>query len=122
VADLKTMLERLVPLLKTNYPALLWSLVILGLCSIPGKDVPQVGWDKANHFIVFAPWAVLWYWATKNSLWVLIGGCAYGFFIEIWQGVLPIGRSFDLYDALADGLGVGLGLLIARYVFPKNWP
>ena len=50
--------------------------------------------------------------AGRSVKWVLLAGITYGLLIEIWQGVMPINRSFDLYDALADTVGtiIGIGL------------
>ena len=41
--------------------------------------------------------------------------------LEIGQGVLPTGRFMDLWDALANALGAGLGLA-ARQVLAYTFP
>jgi VanZ family protein len=97
--------------------AIVWTLVILGLCSLPSKQMPKdLGWDKLHHFGSFGILGALWYWAKPQPIWVIVGGIAYGFFIEVWQHVLPIGRTFDLYDALSDALGVIVAIPIAHWV------
>jgi len=70
--------------------------------------------DKTAHFIAFAGWAFCWQFAFKNYAKTLILGITYGILIEFWQGSLPISfhRGFDWYDALADGIGVLIGLFI----------
>ncbi|MCU0340091.1 MAG: VanZ family protein [Spirosomaceae bacterium] len=102
--------------LQKPYLALAWSLVILGLCSLPGKDVPDLGWDKLHHFGAFGIMSALWYWAKPQHPWAVVRGLTlYGFFIEIWQHVLPIGRTFDLWDGIADALGVIVAIPIAKW-------
>lgn len=104
------------------YLAVVWSLLILGLCSVPGNDVPDLGWDKLHHFGAFGIMSALWYWAKPQQTWsVVIGLIAYGFFIEVWQHVLPIGRTFDLWDGLADALGVIAAIPIASMVMKNNF-
>jgi VanZ family protein len=39
---------------------------------------------------------------------------AYAGLSEVLQGVLPLGRSADVLDALVDVAGVALGLMVAR--------
>lgn len=101
--------------------AIVWTLVILGLCSIPGDDMPKdAGWDKLHHFGSFGILGALWYWAKPHPMWVIVGGIVYGFFIEVWQHIMPIGRTFDLYDALADAIGIIASIPIAHW-FKKTF-
>lgn len=101
--------------------AIVWTLVILGLCSIPCEEMVEgLGSDKLHHFGAFGILGALWYWAKPNPFWVIAGGITYGFFIEVWQYVLPIGRTFDLYDALADAIGIIASIPIA-YWFKKTF-
>ncbi len=101
--------------------AIVWTLVILGLCSIPREEMVEgLGSDKLQHFGAFGILGALWYWAKPNPFWVIAGGITYGFFIEVWQYVLPIGRTFDLYDALADAIGIIASIPIA-YWFKKTF-
>lgn len=96
--------------------AIVWTLVILGLYSLPNKQMPKdLGWDKLHHFGSFGILGALWYWAKPHPMRVIVGGIAYGLFIEVWQHVLPIGRTFDLYDALADAIGVVVAIPIAHW-------
>lgn len=100
------------------HPAIVWSLVILGLCTIPRQEIPEgLGWDKPHHFGAFGILGALWYWAKPQPLWVIIGGILFGFFMEVWQYLLPIGRNFDLYDALADAIGVIAAIPMAKWVW-----
>jgi VanZ family protein len=106
-------------------PALLWSAVIFGLSSIPGKDLPQLpGWWSADKFVHGAVYAVLgafsWMglratWARASGLaWQTIaaalGAALYGITDELHQAFTP-GRSPDVFDVLADLVGGLLGAL-----------
>lgn len=102
--------------------ALLWTLAILAACSIPGSDLPDPGipsLDKAVHLGIFFGFGILWMRALDGRVrrragWVLAGGFAYAVFTEFWQGWLPFDRSPDPADALANALGVVLGVLAYR--------
>ena len=77
--------------------------------------------DKWLHIGIFVLFGFLWRLASRSSLWVIGAGVAYGYAIEVYQGLMPIiNRSYDLLDALADAigtiLGVGLALLFLRVV------
>ncbi|MDX1547864.1 MAG: VanZ family protein [Rhodothermales bacterium] len=103
--------------------AILWTLAILAACSIPGSDLPDPGipsLDKAVHLGVFFGFGVLWMRALDGRVrrcagWVLASGLAYGVFTEFWQGWLPFDRSPDPADALANAVGVMLGVLAYRF-------
>ncbi|MFD2571646.1 VanZ family protein [Spirosoma soli] len=98
--------------------AITWTIIMLIGCTIPGPDVPPVMTlnDKFMHIGIFVPFAALWIIAGRRPMWVIIAGLLYGILIEVIQGVLPIHRSADVKDAIADfigtllGVGVGLGL------------
>lgn len=91
-----------------------WTIIIFIGCAWPGNGLPsQDNIDKFEHAGIFLLFALLWLKAGRSITWVLIVGAAYGMGIEIFQGVMPIGRSFDWFDALADVVGAGLGVLIS---------
>lgn len=100
-----------------------WTLVILGLCSIPGRSLPGVSlfeFDKVAHFGIFFVFAVFWMWALRMSLQkrilaVMASGIAYAVLTEIYQGLLPFERTPDVYDALANSLGLMVGVASYSY-------
>lgn len=104
--------------------ALLWTLLILVACTIPGKDIPSiniVSFDKFAHFSIFAGFGWLWMWALQGTLasrlkWVLVSGIAYAIFTEIYQGFLPFEREPDPLDALANIVGLITAVLLYRTV------
>lgn len=104
--------ELVIKFLENKYLAFAITLIIFVLCTMPSENLPEAN-DKTAHFVAFAGWAFCWQFAFKNYTKTLVLGIIYGILIEFWQGLLPISfhRSFDWYDALADGVGVIIGLL-----------
>ncbi len=95
--------------------ALVWSVLILVLCSVPGESIPVdaslLSLDKWVHAGLFAAFGALWLRARPGRGWAIFAlGVAFGVGIEIWQGALPIGRSADVLDAVADVVGLVAGL------------
>jgi len=110
---------------KNSWIAIVWTLVILTVCTWPGKDIPNPpfpNFDKLVHGGMFVVWAVLWLlcYPNKSKLIILLG-MAYGLGIEFYQQILPFDRTFDWWDAVADSVGVFLGygfktLVLDRYL------
>ena len=76
----------------------------------PGDDTAGlIPWDKAKHFIVFYGLTFLARVALPRSRFWKIGIVllAYGVVIEILQGLPIVGRDADVFDVVADGLGIG---------------
>ncbi|CAN5845725.1 hypothetical protein BH23PLA1_BH23PLA1_01070 [soil metagenome] len=108
--------------------ALAWTLVILTICWLPTKyvqpDVKPGGFslgelhvDKLGHTGIFAilsyllisvPWL-----RQRPGLVVFLGGVV-AVVSEVGQGLLPTGRTADLFDLLADLAGVFLGVWVYR--------
>ncbi len=101
--------------------AVLWTVAVLAACSVPGSQIapPEAlpfAFDKWVHAGMFLGFGLLWVRARPQRVGqVLAAGVAFGIGIEIWQGLLPIGRFPDPLDAVADvvGLVVGVGLAVA---------
>ena len=79
-----------------------------GLFAPPGKGPPLLPWDKAEHFIAFFGLMVLALPAfPKARLWLLAGALiAAGAAVELIQKTPLIHRDADLWDGVADSLGV----------------
>lgn len=73
--------------------------------------------DKLVHLLMFLGMTLLYQIAFRNKpkFQVFLLPFLTGVLIEILQFALDLGRSFDLLDILANGLGVWIGLLL----FPK---
>ncbi|MEM8484196.1 MAG: VanZ family protein [Bacteroidota bacterium] len=98
-----------------------WTLLILAGCSIPGNDIPDVGFDlfeqdKLIHFTFFLVYGLLWSRALPDTVpgkfaWVGISGILYGVGTEIYQGMLPWDRTPDPMDAMANMTGLLIAIL-----------
>lgn len=112
-------------------PAAGWIILILFLCTLPGKAVPQVGFldflhvDKVAHFFLFGGMVLLLAFGyyrhhgyIRAGMLTLIVMCvtAYGLAIEFIQKYLVANRSFDMWDLAADAAGAVAGALIFRYI------
>lgn len=106
----------------------LTTVVILLLTMLPPDrigDSKVFNYDKLGHFIIFFGWTLLFglFMFTKKQteaklLLIFLAGCIFGVSIEIFQGILPLGRTMDLNDALVDICGsivaIGIIFLIKR--------
>lgn len=95
--------------------AIAWTIIMFIGCSLPGENVPESisNRDKLTHIAIFAAFGFLWRLTGQSVGKVLLTGILYGVLIEIWQAVMPINRSGDLADAVADTVGVCIGILLA---------
>lgn len=93
--------------------ALAISVVVIYL---PGSGVPGSpdGTDKLVHLGLFFVLALTGRIAGIRALWLGPALTAYAPISELLQAVLPINRDGTPGDALADVLGVGLGLVAGR--------
>lgn len=95
------------------------SILIIIAVLIPGSNIPDVemiGVDKFVHIIMFASWAIAlrFDWSLLKPWVVFVLGLLFSLLTEILQ-LFAEGRSFDLYDMIADGVGLTLGLLLAPF-------
>ena len=106
---------------RTRLLAILWTLLILVACLIPGREVPNVHIplaDKWVHFIIFAGFSFLWLSVFDKAkmlhgLLIFLLSVSLGYAVELLQGSgITSGRSYDLYDVLADAIGGALGVLL----------
>ncbi|MBN1825271.1 MAG: VanZ family protein [Candidatus Eisenbacteria bacterium] len=104
--------------------ALVWTGVMIAASSIrrlPHEAVPLLHYDKILHVVEYGVFAWLWgkamiaVWprVPRRRLWIalLLVGAAWGAFDEWYQGFF--GRSQDVNDWLADGVGAAVGAAIA---------
>lgn len=78
--------------------------------------------DKTIHFLGYFFFYLIWFFyaffkykKTKYTFLVIVVGCfsfIYGIIIEMLQGVLTATRQSDIYDVLANGLGIVTALLL----------
>lgn len=80
----------------------------------PGSDTPHVTIsDKLVHTTMFAALALTGVLARVPVVGLAPALVAYAGLSEVLQAVLPIDRDGDWHDALADTIGVVIGLLLA---------
>jgi VanZ family protein len=95
-----------------------WAIIILALCSIPGKEIPKLSlWEHTDKIVHIGVFAVLAFFYQKHYRGKIIGillMIIYGFAIEWHQENFIMGRHFDIWDGVADAIGVGIGLGIAN--------
>ncbi len=99
---------------RRRLPAVLWTLGLLASCLVPGVYVPNVpilSVDKLVHIGLFLVFGLLWlalYPARRGA--VVVWGLGLAVAIEVLQQTLPIGRSGEVFDAVADALGLALAV------------
>jgi glycopeptide antibiotics resistance protein len=122
--------------LKHTKWALLWALLILILCGMPGKDIPHISFlellsfDKFVHASIFFIFILLTirgfvvqtsYLKLQHSAkpFAFIICVAYGGLMEIMQATLFQGRTADIYDFIANSFGCTLGWIGYNWIERK---
>ncbi len=91
------------------------AIIYLSLMPSPGGLMPQALNDKSGHVIAYFV-LMLWFagfWQRRWHLRLAAVFFALGMGMEFLQGFIELRVSEGL-DMVANGLGVGLGLLLAR--------
>lgn len=97
---------------------LLWALVILFLCLLPGSELPEWDWfavfdlDKLVHAGMFFVQALLLarMFVARKALerwviWSVLLSVAFGVATEFMQGLEALGRRTDINDMIANSVG-----------------
>jgi len=111
--------------------AVVWTLVIMALCWLPGDFVREVEggsrWfelpnlDKCVHGGIFVIFAILWarVWSSpRRFAWVALGGFVLAAVTELVQLLPIVGRDGEIGDGLTDAAGVVIGIAVAPLVEP----
>jgi VanZ family protein len=115
---------------------MLWALIILILCGIPGKDIPHISFlellsfDKLVHAGVFFVLVLLmirglvvqtsYSWMQRRAAAAAGMICViYGGALEVMQETMFDGRSADVYDFIANSFGCIAGLWLYKLVERK---
>lgn len=110
-------------------PSIIWTAVILVLTLLPGNYIPRVGsfWnlfspDKLIHIFLFSVFALLLFsgffkqYPGRNQRYITGMVLAFSILLavltELLQAMLPLGRSGNVYDTIADFAGISMGWLI----------
>ncbi|MFT3703738.1 MAG: VanZ family protein [Agriterribacter sp.] len=106
--------------------ALLWSVIIFILLTIPGKELPPgpeiPDLDKVIHIFIFGTQVWLWSVYCKHTgkfksllgifFLIFLLSCLYGIGMEYYQKYFVANRAFELGDILADITGSAIAWLI----------
>lgn len=115
-------------------PAVTWWFVVLVLMCTPGRDLPKLGgWtdiislDKIIHITIFGLMAYLFMRPATSDipfpdkkqqlLRIAISISLWGLAMEFVQDFWIEGRSFDLWDFVADSIGAFAAYFYARKYF-----
>lgn len=92
--------------------------VIVWLSVAPTSALPTVSlWDKFEHAGAYFGLALLGSWAFPGRVWRLaVGLFLLGVGVEIAQATMGWGRQGDALDALANTIGMAIGLGLARLI------
>ena len=111
-------------------PLVVYWLVLLGATSFPVDYIPAVGiGDKFEHLFAYMGLTVLLNLTIvfqnkfillkkKNTLFTFIISGLYGALDEVHQYFIP-GRSCELFDWIADLLGILLGLFLINFIIKQ---
>ncbi len=104
--------------------AVTWTLLIAIACWLPRAVVQEVedgsGWfkmpnlDKLIHCTIFMFFAVFWSRVVRGRAGAVVaGGLVLAIVTELGQSTALVGRDANVFDALADMIGVAVGVLLA---------
>lgn len=116
---------------KYNWPTIAWAALIWALCTIPGSDLPEIGFwehlgvDKIVHlglFVVFiylmlrgfnkqTSFSIL---SQRSVVIALALTIFYGAMMEVFQDLAFVERTADPWDFAANTAGCLLGLVAYR--------
>jgi len=110
--------------------SIVWALIILGLCSMPGQHIPSfsflemLSFDKWVHAGMFFVLCSLIFFhilqKSRSSLTIhifFVIAIVYGGSLEIMQGTLFSNRSADWNDVIANTIGCVFGLMFYKGLY-----
>ena len=110
--------------------AIIWALVILGLCSMPGQYIPSVSflemlsfdkWVHAGMFFVLCTLIFLYIkekTEEKKQIYIFLFICiGYGCLLEVMQGTLFSNRSADWNDIIANSFGCVMAVIFYGKIY-----
>ena len=122
--------------LRSFWPAIIWTVIILLLSFMSGKSFPSASWmdwfklDKWIHAFLYFTLFILGFLplhhrdvkGKKANVVYLILFCFFlGVFTEVIQELFLEDRSGDLPDMVANSIGVFFGVILVR-IRLKKWP
>jgi VanZ family protein len=112
--------------IRWKLPAILWGATILTLTSYPKLEIPDIGFnaiDKVAHLGVYFIFGFLIIRALaegraqtlRDYIKTSLFGICFALFDELHQLFIP-GRCCEAWDAVADIIGIFLGLVIFYFI------
>lgn len=100
------------PILKAGFVLALVAALAVALYPLAGA--PSGNDDKVQHFAAFYALTLLGaaaYPSRRALVWLILILSAHGALIEILQPLPPFGRDRDLFDWIADNIGIAAAVL-----------
>jgi glycopeptide antibiotics resistance protein len=114
---------------RAHIPAILWTLLIGSSCLISASAFKDFSFDsllqidKVIHLTLYFFFVLFWALSIPHTKWntlaLLATGILYGILIEVLQGAMHLGRSYDIDDIIANTVGAILGALCIGFVKRK---
>ena len=102
--------------------SLIYLTLVAILSLLPAHDLPQLplfpGADKIIHICMYLGLSVVACWSLHAEIrkkWyyaVIFFAIGWGVIMETFQFLMHMGRSFELYDILANSIGTLIGIAI----------
>lgn len=116
-----------------HWKSIAWAIIILILCGLPGNDIDKVKFIDIPHFDKFVHFSMYFVFTlllisennlqrqihdvTVNAILIATAiSLIYGALIEILQKYLFINRGADIWDMVANTVGVIVAVLCYRMV------
>ena len=102
--------------------SLIYLTIVAFLSLLPPNDFPDIplflGADKVVHTCLYLglTWLACWSMHAENKrVWyylIVLFSISWGIIMEIFQYLMHMGRSFDVYDIFGNSIGTLIGALI----------
>ena len=119
--------------LRKYWKSIVWAIVILILCGLPGNEVSKVKFidipyfDKFVHLSLYLVFTLLLISdnnskrksnevSVKAIILATIAAIIYGILIEVLQKYLFINRGAEIWDEVANTLGVLIAIFCYRWI------
>ena len=98
-------------------------LVVVVSSLVPARELPHIGMSDKNQHVIAYFGLFVWFGGLlepRRYAWLAFWLLLLGGSIEIAQGMMGMDREADLYDFLADGIGIGGGLILC-FAGLRHW-
>ncbi len=120
--DIKTLLARRAYAIAIAFTIFITVTSLISLKGLKTVSISINNFDKIVHFTSYFILTLSWFFATqaltkkrKNKIILVLSLISYGIIIEALQGSMTTHRQADIYDILANSIGV----ILATILFPR---